>query len=93
MAVKLCTVDPEESEIATIVDEFRREAALMESLHRHPNIVPFVGACTDPNNLCLVTHFMTNGSLYDILVCEKRTFSLARYGKLVCVLCHKRVQG
>jgi serine/threonine protein kinase len=33
---------------------------------RHPNIVPFLGACVEPE-FCLITEFMERGSLFDVL--------------------------
>jgi serine/threonine protein kinase len=33
---------------------------------RHPNIVPFLGACVAPE-FCLVTEYMEHGSLTDLL--------------------------
>lgn len=34
---------------------------------RHPNILQFIGACTQSPNLCIVTEFMPRGSLYKML--------------------------
>jgi len=45
--------------------EFSTEILLMSKL-RHPNIVPFLGACVDPE-FCLITEFMHRGSLFDVL--------------------------
>jgi hypothetical protein len=30
---------------------------------RHPNVLLFMGACTDPGNLLIVTEFMPRGSV------------------------------
>ncbi|CAL9145460.1 unnamed protein product, partial [Musa hybrid cultivar] len=46
--------------------EFRREVAIMKSL-RHPNIVLFMGAVTEPPKLSIVTEYLSRGSLYRIL--------------------------
>jgi serine/threonine protein kinase len=46
--------------------EFRAEMAFLSELH-HPNIVLFIGACVKKPNLCIVTEFVKNGSLRDIL--------------------------
>lgn len=40
------------------------------SAMRHPNIVEFLGACTTPPNLCILTALMRHGSLSDCLVRE-----------------------
>jgi serine/threonine protein kinase len=34
---------------------------------RHDNLNAFIGACTDPPNICIVTEYCTRGSLKDIL--------------------------
>eukprot|EP01094_Clydonella_sp_ATCC50884_P026721 TRINITY_DN7426_c0_g1_i2.p1 TRINITY_DN7426_c0_g1~~TRINITY_DN7426_c0_g1_i2.p1 ORF type:complete len:505 (+),score=138.44 TRINITY_DN7426_c0_g1_i2:556-2070(+) len=49
-----------------VLEEFKREAAIMSNLH-HPNILLFMGACCEPNNLMLVTELMPMGSLQDVL--------------------------
>ncbi|XP_076904193.1 serine/threonine-protein kinase STY46-like [Bidens hawaiensis] len=46
--------------------EFAQEVYIMRKI-RHKNIVQFIGACTKPPNLCIVTEFMAGGSLYDFL--------------------------
>ena len=48
----------------TAVEQLRKEAALMAGL-RHPNIVMFLGACSEPP--CMVTEYCARGSLLDIL--------------------------
>ena len=49
----------------------------------HKNIVQFIGAITEPSNLCIITEFCQQGSLADILVKSKiiMNFSL----KLKCI--------
>ncbi|KAK8766858.1 guanylate cyclase 32E-like [Amblyomma americanum] len=34
---------------------------------RHENITPFIGACVDPPNICILTLFCARGSLEDVL--------------------------
>jgi sterile alpha motif and leucine zipper containing kinase AZK len=34
----------------------------------HPNIVGFVGAVTEPSNLCIITQYCARGSLADLLL-------------------------
>lgn len=34
---------------------------------KHPNVVLFMGACTQPPNLCIVTQFVPRGSLFRLL--------------------------
>eukprot|EP01094_Clydonella_sp_ATCC50884_P006605 TRINITY_DN1582_c0_g1_i2.p1 TRINITY_DN1582_c0_g1~~TRINITY_DN1582_c0_g1_i2.p1 ORF type:complete len:401 (+),score=80.81 TRINITY_DN1582_c0_g1_i2:146-1204(+) len=45
---------------------FTDELEFMKAL-RHPNIVLFVGCCTRPPNLCIVTEFLAGGDLREIL--------------------------
>ncbi|KAE8100439.1 hypothetical protein FH972_018336 [Carpinus fangiana] len=47
-------------------DEFTQEVAILREV-RHKNVVRFIGACTKPPHLCIVTEYMPGGSLYDYL--------------------------
>lgn len=51
------------------VDAFCKEASLMCQLV-HPNIVGFIGAITEPSNLCIITQYCARGSLADLLLEE-----------------------
>ena len=51
---------------ADCVQEFRAEVAIMKRL-KHPNVVLFMGACTQPPNLSIVTQFVPRGSLFRLL--------------------------
>eukprot|EP00899_Mesostigma_viride_P028315 jgi/Mesvir1/8669/Mv02609-RA.1 len=46
--------------------EFAQEVSIMRKV-RHKNLVQFKGACTRAPNLCIVTEFMSGGSVYDFL--------------------------
>lgn len=46
--------------------EFAREATLMRDL-RHPNVVQFIGAAFEEPDICIVTEYMSQGSLYHLL--------------------------
>ncbi|CAH9117697.1 unnamed protein product [Cuscuta europaea] len=48
------------------LQDFLREVAIMKRL-RHPNIVLFMGAVTQPPNLSIVTEYLSRGSLYRLL--------------------------
>jgi len=50
------------------LDEFIRELNILKSLPIHPNIVTLIAMFTKPNNLCIVTPFMTDGSLDKMLL-------------------------
>ena len=49
-----------------IIQNFKKEVFILKKL-RHPNIVQFMGACTQPPNLCIVSEYMAKGSLFKIL--------------------------
>ncbi|XP_021849666.1 serine/threonine-protein kinase STY46 [Spinacia oleracea] len=55
--------------------EFGQEVYIMRKV-RHKNVVQFIGACTKPPSLCIVTEFMSGGSIYDYLHKHKGTFKL-----------------
>ncbi|GAB2267810.1 Serine/threonine-protein kinase sty46, variant 2 [Dionaea muscipula] len=55
--------------------EFAQEVFIMRKV-RHKNVVQFIGACTKPPSLCIVTEFMSGGSVYDYLHKHKGTFKL-----------------
>jgi len=52
--------------------EFRAEVACLSEL-RHPNIVLFIGACIRMPHLCLVTEWVTQGSLKELLASPTRS--------------------
>lgn len=45
---------------------FWREVSAAAQL-RHPHLLQFLGACTDPPRLCIVAEYMGGGSLFDLL--------------------------
>ncbi|XP_057732669.1 serine/threonine-protein kinase STY46-like isoform X1 [Arachis stenosperma] len=53
--------------------EFVQEVYIMRKV-RHKNVVQFIGACTKPPRLCIVTEFMSGGSVYDYLHKRKGSF-------------------
>lgn len=53
------------SNVASIA-EFKSEVAVLCTL-KHPNILAFMGACTKPPNLMIITEFMSRGTLFDVL--------------------------
>ena len=46
--------------------EFKREVSSLNML-RHPNLVLFMGAIAEPNNICIVTEYCAGGTLFNIL--------------------------
>ncbi|XP_065880826.1 serine/threonine-protein kinase STY46-like isoform X2 [Euphorbia lathyris] len=55
--------------------EFAQEVFIMRKI-RHKNVVKFIGACTRPPNVCIVTEFMCGGSMFDFLRKQKQVFNL-----------------
>ncbi|KAL9911404.1 speract receptor isoform 1-T8 [Glossina fuscipes fuscipes] len=49
-----------------ITREMKKELKLLRDT-RHDNICAFIGACTEPPNICIITEYCTRGSLKDIL--------------------------
>lgn len=47
-------------------EDFIREVKVMSSL-RHPNLLLFMGACTQPGKMMMVTELAQRGSVYDLL--------------------------
>jgi len=64
-----------------ILDEFKKECHLMSKL-QHPNILLFMGACTVPGKLKLVTEMARNGSVEDIFQNKKVKLSFMRKMKI-----------
>ncbi|KAM7260417.1 hypothetical protein ACFE04_016158 [Oxalis oulophora] len=58
-----------------MLKDFAQEVYIMRKI-RHKNVVQFIGACTRPPNLCIVTEFMARGSIYDFLHKHKGVFKL-----------------
>ncbi|XP_019244333.1 PREDICTED: serine/threonine-protein kinase STY46-like [Nicotiana attenuata] len=55
--------------------EFAKEVYIMRKLC-HQSVVRFIGACTRPPNLCIVTEYMSGGSVYDYLHKKGHSFKL-----------------
>lgn len=58
------------------LEEFKKEAANLQRL-RHPRLVSFIGAAVVPPSVCIVTEFMPNGSLYDLLHTRKHPMGVS----------------
>ncbi|RDX70224.1 Serine/threonine-protein kinase STY46, partial [Mucuna pruriens] len=55
--------------------EFAQEVYILSKI-QHKNVVKFVGACTKPPNLYLVTEYMSGGSMFDFLHKQKTILAL-----------------
>ncbi|XP_053684582.1 receptor-type guanylate cyclase Gyc76C [Sabethes cyaneus] len=49
-----------------ITRELKKELKLLRDM-RHDNLNAFIGACTDPPNICIITEYCPRGSLKDVL--------------------------
>ncbi|KAG4959907.1 hypothetical protein AAZX31_13G162900 [Glycine max] len=83
VAVKIITV-PDDDENGMLVDrlekQFIREVSLLSCLH-HQNVIKFVAACRKPHVYCVITEYLSEGSLRSYLhKLERKTISL---GKLI----------
>ncbi|AES62939.2 putative dual-specificity kinase TKL-Pl-4 family [Medicago truncatula] len=70
VAIKVLKAEHVSSEMQK---EFAQEVYIMRKV-RHKNVVQFMGACTQPPRLCIVTEFMSGGSVYDYLHKQKGFF-------------------
>ncbi|KAJ6398000.1 hypothetical protein OIU77_018919 [Salix suchowensis] len=65
VAVKIIRVpdDDENGNLATrLENQFNREVLLLSQLH-HPNVIKFVAACRKPPVYCVITEYLSEGSL------------------------------
>ncbi|XP_019451966.1 PREDICTED: serine/threonine-protein kinase STY46-like isoform X2 [Lupinus angustifolius] len=72
VAIKVLKADPEHIN-SDLQREFAQEVYIMRKV-RHKNVVQFIGACTKLPHLCIVTEFMSGGSVYDYLHKQKGCF-------------------
>ncbi|KAG7574652.1 Protein kinase domain [Arabidopsis suecica] len=66
--------------------DFCNEISILSRL-RHPNVILFLGACTKPPQLSMITEYMNRGSLYDILRTRKKGLSWQRKLKILSDIC------
>ncbi|CAM8926984.1 unnamed protein product [Rhodiola kirilowii] len=78
-----------EQELSTeIIEDFCNEISILTRL-RHPNVILFLGACTKPPRLSMVTEYMELGSLHYLIHVsgEKNKISWRRRLKMLCDIC------
>lgn len=49
-----------------LLEDLKKEVSILSTL-RHPNVVLYIGACTAPPNVCILTEWCARGSLHDVL--------------------------
>ncbi|CAK9133225.1 unnamed protein product [Ilex paraguariensis] len=70
------------------MEDFCNEIAILSRL-RHPNVILFLGACTKPPRLSMVTEYMEMGSLYYLIHIsgQKKKLSWRRRIKMLRDIC------
>lgn len=70
------------------IEDFANEISILSRI-RHPNVILFLGACTTPPRLSVVTEFMEMGSLYHLIHVsgQKNNLSWQRRLKMLCDIC------
>ncbi|XP_057461656.1 serine/threonine-protein kinase EDR1-like isoform X2 [Actinidia eriantha] len=70
------------------MEDFCNEISILSRL-RHPNVILFLGACTNPPHLSMVTEYMEMGSLYYLihLSGQKKKLSWRRRLKMLRDIC------
>eukprot|EP01091_Cochliopodium_minus_P015801 TRINITY_DN5718_c0_g3_i1.p1 TRINITY_DN5718_c0_g3~~TRINITY_DN5718_c0_g3_i1.p1 ORF type:complete len:753 (+),score=164.08 TRINITY_DN5718_c0_g3_i1:413-2671(+) len=64
------------------VDSFVEEISITNTL-RHPNILQVLGVCIDGNNILMLTEYIQNGSLYQVLHNEKINLDWPKIQKML----------
>ncbi|XP_022149639.1 serine/threonine-protein kinase EDR1-like isoform X2 [Momordica charantia] len=70
------------------IEDFCNEISILSRL-RHPNVILFLGACTKPPRLSMITEYMEMGSLYSLihLSGQKKKLSWRRRLKMLRDIC------
>ncbi|XP_075484108.1 serine/threonine-protein kinase STY46-like isoform X1 [Primulina tabacum] len=66
--------------------EFAQEVAILRQV-QHGNVVRFIGACTKSPHLCIVTEYMSGGSLYEYLHKNHHVLKLSQLLKFAIDVC------
>ncbi|CAO0801423.1 unnamed protein product [Mucor circinelloides] len=53
------------------LDEIKHEINVLKQL-RHENVIRFIGVCTHPQHLCIITELCAKGDLFDVIRCYKK---------------------
>ncbi|KAM7270890.1 hypothetical protein ACFE04_030104 [Oxalis oulophora] len=74
------------------VEDFCNEISILSRL-RHPNVILFLGACTKPPRLSMITEYMEMGSLYYLIHSSgyKKKLSWRRRLKILRDICRMKI--
>ncbi|KAG2202866.1 hypothetical protein INT46_007546 [Mucor plumbeus] len=53
------------------LNEIKHEINVLKQL-RHENVIRFIGVCTHPQHLCIITELCAKGDLFDVIRCYKK---------------------
>ncbi|XP_062204130.1 serine/threonine-protein kinase STY46-like isoform X2 [Phragmites australis] len=67
-------------------NEFTQEVYILREV-QHTNVVRFIGACTKPPQFCIITEYMSGGSLYDYVHKQHNVLKLTTLLKFVVDVC------
>ncbi|KAL8140442.1 hypothetical protein V2J09_006463 [Rumex salicifolius] len=81
-------VSLEQNLTTELIDDFCNEISILSRL-RHPNVILFLGACTKPPRLSMITEYMEIGSLYFLIHSSglKKKLNWRRRVKLIRDIC------
>eukprot|EP01132_Coremiostelium_polycephalum_P001514 gene1514-1906_t len=68
----------------SILNEFKKEVCLMVKL-RNPHLLLFMGACTTPGDLCIVTELMPKGSVHTLLRAKEDSPDFISYKRAILI--------
>ncbi|KAI9245414.1 kinase-like domain-containing protein [Helicostylum pulchrum] len=60
------------------LDEIKHEINVLKQL-RHENVIRFIGVCTHPQHLCIITELCAKGDLFDVI----RNYKKPNFSQLV----------
>ncbi|TVU50977.1 hypothetical protein EJB05_02376 [Eragrostis curvula] len=67
-------------------NEFTQEVYILREV-QHTNVVRFIGACTKPPQFCIITEYMSGGSLYDFVHKQHNVLELPTLLKFAVDVC------
>jgi len=79
------SIEQDEQMKLKTIRKLKEEAAIMSSL-RHPNVLLFMGLCTN-EEICLVTEYMDQGNLYEVLSRDTMVDDRIFFRMLVDICC------